>query len=224
VRRLGDRRTCWRKSGVKPARLARRAYRAGFARIANRTSLDGATVRSPGSGPASLPLRIAWCHNRPPADCLRPGVEVLGTSCKFLQAVSRPGAISHERHRPVAPCSRVQITGVQPALSAALATGSVRRSAVTSNFLRRIVGVMFLRVNSNPPTRCAHRLESEAQQSSASNVSRSPAGQHGEREGAPALGRRLTLLRIRSKRGCNLELQRAARSQHCGLRERRPYR
>jgi hypothetical protein len=83
---------------------------------------------------------------------------------------------------------------------------------------------MFLRVNSNPPTRCAHRLESEAQQSSASNVSRSPAGQHGEREGAPALGRRLTLLRIRSKRGCNLELQRAARSQHCGLRERRPYR
>jgi hypothetical protein len=147
-----------------------------------------------------------------------------GTSCKFLQAVARPGAISHERHRPVGPVRGFKSRGVQPALSAALAAGSVRRSAVTSNFLRRIVGVMFLRVNSNPPTRCAHRLESEAQQSSASNVSRSPAGQHGEREGAPALGRRLTLLRIRSKRGCNLELQRAARSQHCGLRERRPYR
>jgi hypothetical protein len=34
-----------------------------------------------------------------------------GTSCKFLQTAARPGAISHERRRPVVPGSRVQNRG-----------------------------------------------------------------------------------------------------------------
>jgi hypothetical protein len=54
-----------------------------------------------------------------------------GTSCKFLQTAARPGAISHERRRPVVPGSRVQTAGRQPTLSATMAAGGVSGSAVT---------------------------------------------------------------------------------------------
>ncbi len=54
-----------------------------------------------------------------------------GTSCKFLQTAARPGAISHERRRPVVPGSRVQTAGTQPTLSATMAAGGVSGSAVT---------------------------------------------------------------------------------------------